>query len=544
MRALGAKKGIGIGLAVGLVVVALGGWLLLRSSGDSNEPIVVGVTDRVDSLDPAMSYGAGSWDLYSNIYQGLLTVSTGSEEPVPDAAESCEFTDNAYQVYRCTLRSDLKFTSGRSVTPEDVKFSIERILTMGERAAADRADESIPEEEKFKFSGPYGLLSGVEAIRVDGQDVVFELENPEVTFPFALAGGAGSIVDREEYELDEATTDLAVGSGPYRLVEFEDADEESGRAGKAVLEPNTDYNGALQASDYPVTIRFYADSASLQQAWEAREIHLNGGRMEPEDTQQVDRNDLDIRYSETTGQSIRALISSTASSSPLNDEDVRRVMATLLDRDAIARDVRLHTVEAAYSLIPVGVTGHGTPYYDIYSSENPDDAVDDLIAGGASLPIDITIGYSGAVNQAEAELVAQQLEADGVFEVEVESFEVPGKIIEAFGKGEVDAYLVGWRPDFADPDTYTHALLTEGSILGHGKKNGEIDELISQTRSEVDRGNTGELFREIHRLAAEDAVVIPIWQDRNFVIADREITGLQHLRDAGGQFRLWELQRL
>ncbi|NJQ05062.1 hypothetical protein HCN56_05580 [Streptomyces lonarensis] len=94
---------------------------------------MVGVTDRVDSLDPVATYSSGAWDLYSNIYQGLLTISTGSEEPVPDAAEKCEFTDNAYQVYRCTLREGLKFTSGRDVTPEDVAFSVERFHVMADR---------------------------------------------------------------------------------------------------------------------------------------------------------------------------------------------------------------------------------------------------------------------------------------------------------------------------------------------------------------------------------------------------------------------------
>ncbi|WP_338320424.1 ABC transporter substrate-binding protein [Streptomyces lonarensis] len=503
---------------------------------------MVGVTDRVDSLDPVATYSSGAWDLYSNIYQGLLTISTGSEEPVPDAAEKCEFTDNAYQVYRCTLREGLKFTSGRDVTPEDVAFSVERFHVMADRQQAEKEDESIPKNDKFAVSGPIQLVRGVEAVRVDGMDVIFELSEPDVTFPFKIAGGVGSILDREEYAEDEPT-EIAVGSGPYRMTEFSDYDEDSDTTGQAVLEPNPDYKGALKVSDYPVTLKFFGTSAALEEAWRSGEIDVNGGKMEPEDIQRIDRNDLDIRYSETTGLSIRALVSTMDSGSPMADKELRKLAAMLIDRDAIARDVRLHTVEPAYSLIPVGVTGHGTPYYDLYSQESVDDAIDDVMASGTSLPVNITLGFAASVNQPEAELVVQQLEAEGVFNVTLVEGDTPGALPGAMDKKELDAYLIGWRPDFTDPDTYTDALLSSDSALAHGLESEEMAELMQQTRSELDRGNSGELFREIQMLAAEEAVVVPIWQDRTFVIADRSITGLQHLRDAGGQFRLWELER-
>jgi peptide/nickel transport system substrate-binding protein len=543
VRALGAKKGIGIGLAVVLVVVTLGGWLYLRASGDSKDPIVVGVSDRVDGLDPAASYTAGSWDLYSNVYQGLLTISTSTEEPVPDAAEKCAFTDNAYQVYSCTLREGVTFSSGREMTPEDVKFSIERIQAMAARATEEAADDSIPEDKKFQFRGPIGLVRGVEAIRIDDQDIIFELAEPEVTFPYSLAGGAGAIVDSTKYEMDEPTEQV-VGSGPYRLVSFENVDDETGAPGEAVLEPNSSYRGAYEPAGYPITIKYYAGADELAEGWNKREIHLNGGQMNADDTLAVDRHDLDISFLETTGLSVRMLIQSLSEGSPTGDRVVRRAIAALIDRDAIARDVRKWTVEPALSLIPVGVNGHGTPYYDIYGELTPQDVREELTTAGYSLPIDVSTAYAGAVNQAETELFKAQLEADGLFEVTLQEFNTPGEVLAAFGEGDVDTYHIGWRPDFSDPDTYTDALLAPASVLGHGYDDPDVVDLMAQTKAEVNRGNTGEMFREIQQRAAEDAVVVPIWQDVTYTIAERDITGLQYLRDAGGKFRLWELSRI
>ncbi|GAB3118338.1 ABC transporter substrate-binding protein [Streptomyces calidiresistens] len=542
---MGAKGGIGIGLAVLLVIGAVGGWLLFASGDDHEDPIVVGVTDRADSLDPAYSYAAGSWDLYSNVFQSLLTLRAGSDTPVPDAAESCAFTDNAYQVYRCTLRDDLTFSSGREVTPEDVKFSVDRIQAMVQRAADEREDDSIPEEEKFIYTGPGSLINGIEAVRVDGQDVIFELAEPDVTFPYILAGGAVSIVDREEYELDTPRDDgKAVGSGVYTLQEFRQVDDETGEAGIAVLEPNPNYRGAKEVSAYPVTLRYYTGPDTLQEAWDDEEIHVVAGQLNPADILAIDQNSQDIRYSEITGSAIRMIINSGQGDSPSAEAPVRRAVATLIDREAIARQVRLHTVESAYSLIPVGVIGHGTPYYDLYGQMTPADVREELENEGYTLPIDLHLGFAGQVHAEEVDFIAETLEADGIFDVEVTEFPTVGGVLEAAAANDVDSYFVGWNPDFADPDTYTSALLMEDSVLGHGWGTPEIDELIAETRGQPQRANTMDTFREIHALAAEEAVVVPIWQNRNFTMSLREITGIQQLRDAGGIFRLWELGRI
>ena len=72
--------------------------------------------------------------------QTLTTVPNGGGEPVPEAAQSCTFTDNANESYRCTLRAGLKFADGTPVTAEDVKFSIQRVSTS--TPTAGRSDSS------------------------------------------------------------------------------------------------------------------------------------------------------------------------------------------------------------------------------------------------------------------------------------------------------------------------------------------------------------------------------------------------------------------
>ncbi len=94
--------------------------------------VVIGMSDEVMATDPAAGYDPGSWLLFNNVFQSLLSFPNGGTEPQPEAAESCDFDKGASTVYRCTLREGPKFSNGNPLTAEDVKFSFERALKIGD----------------------------------------------------------------------------------------------------------------------------------------------------------------------------------------------------------------------------------------------------------------------------------------------------------------------------------------------------------------------------------------------------------------------------
>ncbi|NEE44223.1 peptide-binding protein, partial [Streptomyces sp. SID8455] len=99
-----------------LVIAGVGAWQLLPTGEAKTDAITVGTSDIVTSLDPAGAYDAGSWAIYSNIYQSLMTFKPGAIVPEPDAAESCAFVGQKLQTYQCKLRDDLTFSNGRKIT--------------------------------------------------------------------------------------------------------------------------------------------------------------------------------------------------------------------------------------------------------------------------------------------------------------------------------------------------------------------------------------------------------------------------------------------
>jgi len=156
-------------LAALLILAAAGAvaWQLLPADG-AGKTIRVGTTDDVTSLDPAGAYDAGSWALFSNVFQSLLTFEPGGSSPVPDAAKHCAFAGSGLRTYRCELRDDLTFPSGRPMTARDVKFSFDRVKRINSEV------------------GPASLFSTLGSVDADGLTVTFHLSSPDATFPFVL----------------------------------------------------------------------------------------------------------------------------------------------------------------------------------------------------------------------------------------------------------------------------------------------------------------------------------------------------------------------
>ena len=203
-----------------LAVVGIGGWQLLPSQTDQNKTITVGTTDAVTSLDPAGAYDAGSWALFSNVFQTLLTFEPGGVEPVPDAAKSCAFEGTGLKTYQCTLRDDITFPSGRKMTAEDVRYSFERVKKINSPV------------------GPASLFSTLGSVSADSaRTVTFHLSSADATFPLKVATGAGSIVDKDKYPAKALRTDTGVdGTGPYTLSSYT-------KDKKADLDPYGSYKG-------------------------------------------------------------------------------------------------------------------------------------------------------------------------------------------------------------------------------------------------------------------------------------------------------------
>ncbi|MFB9461519.1 ABC transporter substrate-binding protein [Streptomyces cinereospinus] len=507
-------------VAVSLVLAATGvaGRQLWPARGEADRPVTVGTTDAVTSLDPAGAYDAGSWALFSNVFQSLLTFAPGRAEPEPDAAGDCDFTGSDLRTYRCRLREELTFPSGRYMTAEDVKFSFDRVKRINSR------------------TGPASLFDTLESVAAHGSTVTFHLSDSDATFPFKVATGAGSIVDRTAYPADALREDGAVdGTGPYTLTAYT-ANE------KATLAPNPAYRGAVDGTGQPVTLRYYADSEALEKAWRTGTVDVATRRLPPDLLAGLSPSDPGLRVFESDSFETRNLHLNVRAGSPLHDPGVRQAVSRLIDRDRLAATVHQGTVDPLYSLIPAGLTGHTTSFFDNYPARDARTARAQLVRAGVTLPVPLTYGYRAGpgAGAEEAAEIRRQLEEGGLFEVTVQGYEWTD-FQRQWASGRLDLYAVGWIADYPDPDTFAAPLVGSGSPLRTGYASRDVDRLILAGRRHADRGRAADDLRALQETVARDVPLIPLWQRKEYVVTDEAVGGGPYLTDGTGVFRLWRL---
>ncbi|SFF39310.1 ABC transporter substrate-binding protein [Streptomyces mirabilis] len=507
-----------LAVLVVLAAVGVGGWQLLPSKENDNRTITVGTTDAVTSLDPAGAYDAGSWALFSNVFQSLLTFEPGGAAPVPDAAKSCGFVGAGLRTYVCTLRDDLTFPSGSKVTAEDVKFSFDRVKAINSEV------------------GPASLLSTLGSVDAQGLKVTFHLSSPDATFPFKVATGAGSIVDHTRYPKRALRKDAgADGTGVYVLKSYT-------KDKRAVLAPNKQYKGSVEGSGTPTVLRYYATPKALESAWKAKQVDVATRQLPPATLATLSPSDPNQHVTESDSAETRNLVLNVRANSPLHNRLVRQAVAVLINREQLVSQTYKGTTDPLYGLIPAGITGHSTSFFDAYPKPDAKKAKALLTEAGVSTPVRFTYGYAegrGAAGEEATEL-KRQLEASGLFKVDIKGYEWTD-FQKRYAEGQLDAWAVGWVADFPDPDTFSTPLVGTGNSMKNGYSDKDVDRLIQDSQQYEDRSRTSDDFQALQEIVARDVPLIPLWQRKEYVLSSEDVGGGQYLSDGTGVFRLWRL---
>ncbi|MFD8302407.1 ABC transporter substrate-binding protein [Streptomyces sp. NPDC059690] len=495
-------------------------------SGGTGSSVVMGMSDDVLATDPASGYDPGSWLLFNNVFQSLLAFPNGGTEPVPEAARSCEFTDTATKVYRCTLKDGLKFSNGDALTSEDVKFSFDRMLKIN-----DDAGPAIM----------FPMLGRIET--PDAKTVVFHLKEPDATFPSKIASGAGSIVDHNEYDGNKLRKDgKAVGSGPYKLDSF--------GKDKAVFSVNGNYKGAAKVKNSGVTLKlFHGDQAGLKRALQDDKIDIAYRGLSAGDIADLQNADNKATTEVVEGSSAEVQHLVFNMKDPVAGKlGVRKAIAYLLDRDALIKNVYEGTATPLYSIIPAGIVGHNTAFFDTYgASPSPAKAAAALSNAGITGKVKLTLWstpsrYGPATDQ-ELKAIAGQLNASGLFAADVKSvaFDQYEKDV---AKGKYGVYVKGWVPDYPDADNFTAPFFGKGNVLSNNYSNNTITgTLIPRTAAESDRAATDNDYAKLQDIVAQQLPVLPVWQAKQYAVTRENVYGLEYCLDASTVFRFWELSK-
>jgi peptide/nickel transport system substrate-binding protein len=313
------------------------------SSTGGGGTIIRGTTDVVVSNDPAGAYDLASYDNIYAAYQNLLYIPEGESDPVPEAAKSCDFTDDV--TYECTMRDGLVFSDGSPLTAEDVKFSFDRNV------------------EIASPNGASSLITNMKSIEApDEKTVIFHLKAPDATWPLVLTAASFAIVPSDVYPADKLQPDdEVVGSGRYTVASYEPGQQ-------IVLKKNPDYSGDDPAENDTFIVQYYNQASPLKLAVQQGDVDIAFRNLSPTDIS--DLQDADgVNIVDGNGTEIRYLVFNEELQAGDTDAEklaIRQAVAQVIDREAIAKNVYNGTVDPLWSMVPAGLPYATEAFKDEY----------------------------------------------------------------------------------------------------------------------------------------------------------------------------------
>lgn len=199
-------------IAIVVVVAAL--MPSLASAQATNDKILhIIYSQDMRTSDPHIAYETETWPTSSLFYVGLVKMKDAST-PMPALAESWTISPDG-TTYTFKLRDGIKFSNGRLITTDDVRYSFMRLLDPKTAAPTAFMFASLVGADEFQ-SGKATDVSGIKII--DAKTIEFKTKTPVWSMMQRFALPPGFIVAKEGVEA--AGTEFGrkpLGAGPYVL---------------------------------------------------------------------------------------------------------------------------------------------------------------------------------------------------------------------------------------------------------------------------------------------------------------------------------------
>jgi ABC-type transport system substrate-binding protein len=456
------------------------------------------------TFDPALSQDSTSATYIVEIYSGLMTA-TPALELVPDLAEGYTLGGDG-RVYTFKLREGISFHSGRPVTAEDIKFSLERAChpATGSPVAATYLGDIVGAREMLSGAAP--SLSGVRV--VDPHTVEIEIDAPRASFLAKLTHPVSFVVDRERIGLSDPVK-AANGTGPFRLASVRARQE-------IVLEASTSYyrepRPALER------VRFLLGAGHAVTMYENDELDaapVGVGDL-PRLTDPANELSQELTVSE---QLATFYVGFHCQVPPFEDVHVRRAFAMSLDRQKIVDVLYKKTVPAAHTVVPPLMpdydnTGLAAPPFDPGAARR-ELALSAYGRAESLPPVTLYVSSSSPYTDEIARAIATLWEEHLGVRIGIEQREW-GYFLQGLADPwrPYQSYILGWIADYPDPENFLQVLFHSKSNDNHSHySNPQVDSLLEQAALELDKARRHALYLEAERLVLEEAPIVPLYHD-------------------------------
>jgi peptide/nickel transport system substrate-binding protein len=472
----------------------------LGAAAQSGDTLTVALVSLAPTLDPHMHFERVGILVNINMFDSLLHRNPKLEFE-PSLATSWKALNDTTWEFK--IRKGVKFHDGSTLTPEDVKFSIDRVIEPG--------------AEKKK-SPQYGNVRAIKEVRIVNPETIHLITDKP--FPLLLERLVFfPIVPKKHVEKvgDEAFgSTAAVGTGPWKLVEWK-----------------RDQHVRLEAFDQhwrgKPAFKHLVFRAIPEVATQVAELKTGGV--------DIIRNvnaDLmaDIKSHPQTGISTTPIlrvhyISLDMRSAPFDKKAARQAANYAIDKQAVIQKMMAGLGRQVATVVQPAAFGHDPevrpfPY-------DPKRAKELLAQAGYPNGVDITLHSAFVDYRPVFEALGQMFTEVGL-RTTVKMWD-PGpawnKFFQAEGKATNGQYGSWGNYSVFDADAVLHPLYhTEpgGWIGKHYARVEGLDKLIDEARSTIDQPKRKRLYSQIQRMIREEAPSVFLWTQNDTLGISKKVS--------------------
>lgn len=508
------KKKLSLFLAIIMMLSVLAG-----CGGGDNQP--QGNIDEIDiayyaynsepilNWDPSVMFSNGIIVL-NNVYETLLKFDPTTSEFEYILAESYEASEDGL-VWTFKLRQGVKFHDGSEMTAEDVKFSIDRTMELGQGA-----------------SYIWGAVTGTEVL--DEYTVKFTLAYPAPLDLIASSPYASFIMSKDAVEANDDTWfegGNEAGTGPYMLEGYTMGDE-------VILSQYTDYWKGWEGEHFEkVFIKKVSETSSRRQLIEKGEATITM-ELPSQDVELLKDNEAVQVIVEPSFTNMIGFFNTEKA--PFDNPNVRKALSYAFPYDDVVNYAAGGYADQSTGPIPNNHWGHGE---DLFQYSHDLDMAKELLEAEGIMDgdLDILLTYmSGDEAEKKAsELYKAELSKIGVnLEIRAMPWETQWEMgMSENPQDRQDIFIMYWWPDIANPYSWLYPLYrSEESPLFNLAyySNPEFDKMIDAAyeKSSTDIQQSSNEFIAAQEVLIDDAPSFYIYDKQVAWIADKNLRGFDN----------------